>query len=552
MPKYAIGVDYGTLSGRALLVNVQSGEELASAVLEFPHAVMDEALPCGKKLGTDWALQHPQDYLDVLRVTVPKVIAESGVNPADIIGVGVDFTACTILPVKADGTPLCMLPEYEQEPHAYVKLWKHHAAQDHANRLNAIAEARGEKWLQNYGGKISSEWAIPKVWQLLEEAPEIYDAADRLVEAADWLIWQLTGKEVRGACCAGFKALWNKETGFPSNDFFKALDPRLENVIDEKFGREILPLGAKAGELCEAASTLTGLVPGTAVAVSLIDAHAFVPAVGMRESGAMLAIVGTSTCHMMLGSEEKPVQGICGVVADGILPGLYAYEAGQSCVGDSFQWFIENALPGEYYADAAQKGVNIHDYLREKCENKRPGESGLLALDWFNGNRSVLVDVDLTGMILGYTLQTRPEEVYRALIESTAFGTRMIIEAFRDQGVAVESFYAAGGIAQKNPMMMQIYADVIRMPIRLAGSDQGGALGSAIYASVAAGSAKGGYDEMSVAAEKLGKISDVSYAPNEENAAIYDELYAEYKKLHDYFGRGENDVMKRLKALRRG
>lgn len=550
MAKYTIGVDYGTLSGRALLVNVETGEGLASSVLDFPHAVMDSTLPCGKKLGQDWALQHPADYIAVLRHTIPAVLQESGVRAQDVIGIGVDFTACTLLPVKADGTPLCMLPQYVSHPHAYVKLWKHHAAQDHANRLNAIAQERGESWLAYYGGKVSSEWAIPKVWQLLEEAPELYDEADRFVEAADWLVWQLTGEETRGACCAGFKALWNKESGYPSNDFFAALDPRLATVIDDKFGREILPLGAKAGELCAKAAQLTGLCEGTAVAVSLIDAHAFVPAVGMTQPGAMLAIMGTSTCHMMLGESCQKVQGICGVVEDGILPGLFAYEAGQACVGDHFQWFLENALPKSYYDDAQAKGMNIHAYLREKCAAKKPGESGLVALDWFNGNRSVLVDVDLTGMLLGYTLQTRPEDVYRALIEATAYGTRMIIETFRAYGVDINSFFAAGGISQKDPMMMQIYADVTGMPIKLAGSEQGGALGSAIYAAVAAGAARGGFDDMFTASARLGKVKDMQYSPNPENTAIYDKLYAEYKILHDYFGRGANDVMKRLKKLK--
>ncbi|MBR6312268.1 MAG: ribulokinase, partial [Oscillospiraceae bacterium] len=234
MPKYTVGIDYGTLSGRALLIDAQTGEELACAVCDYPHAVMDDCLPSGKKLGHDWALQHPDDYLEVLRKAVPAVIAESGVSPEDIIGVGIDFTYCTVLPVKADGTPLCFLDEYKDEPHAYVKLWKHHAAQAHANRLNRIAEERGEKWLADYGGKISSEWTFPKLWQILDEAPEIYAATDRFIEAADWVVWQLTGRECRCSCCAGYKAMWNKSTGFPSNDFFKALDPRFDNVIDEK------------------------------------------------------------------------------------------------------------------------------------------------------------------------------------------------------------------------------------------------------------------------------------------------------------------------------
>lgn len=549
MAKYSIGLDFGTLSGRALLCNVETGEELATAVYDYPHAVMDTALPSGKKLKSDWALQHPQDYLDVVRITIPQVLEQSGVSAADVIGVGVDFTACTILPVFADGTPLCFLDAYRDEPHAYVKLWKHHAAQDLAVRMNEVAAQRGEPWLQNYGGKISSEWAIPKVWQVLREAPEIYEKANRFIEAADWIIWMMTGKETRNACCAGYKAMWNKKTGFPSDEYFKALDPRLEHVIDEKFGRDILPLGAKAGEICDSGAALTGLLPGTSVSVGVIDAHIFVPAVGIHKEGEMLAIMGTSTCHMMLGKDEVQVGGICGVVEDGIMPGFFGYEAGQGCVGDHFQWFIDNCLPASYYEQAKEQGVNIHKFLRQKCEAKKPGESGLVALDWWNGNRSVLVDADLTGMMLGMTLQTKAEDIYRALIEATAYGTRMIIETFRESGVPVHTFYAAGGISQKDPMTMQIYADVIKMPIKIAGSAQGGALGSAIFGAVAAGAEKGGYDDVYKAAQIMGKVKDTVYYPNAENSAIYDKLYAEYKILHDYFGRGENDVMKRLKKL---
>ena len=314
MSKYTIGVDYGSLSGRAVLVDVATGEELASSVYEYPHAVMETQLPDGTKLGHDWALQHPQDYLDVLSHTIPAVLKEAGVSNEDVIGVGTDFTACTILPVKADGTPLCFLPEYKNRPHAYVKMWKHHAAQDKANMLNEIAEKRGETWLKNYGGKISSEWAIPKIWQILDEDEEIYNAMDRFIEAADWIIWQLCGKETRNSCTAGYKAMFNKRLGYPSDDFFKALDTRLEHVIDEKFSRDITPLGGCAGYVTEKAAALTGLKVGTAVAIGNVDAHVCVPAVGIDGPGKMLAIMGTSTCHMMMGTTETQVPGICGVV----------------------------------------------------------------------------------------------------------------------------------------------------------------------------------------------------------------------------------------------
>lgn len=550
MSKYTVGVDYGTLSGRAVLVDVQTGKELASSVYEYPHGVMDKNLPDGTPLGHDWALQDPQDYLDVLADTIPAILKESGVSPDDVIGIGTDFTACTVLPVKADGTPLSFLPAYRSRPHAYVKLWKHHAAQDKANRLNEIAAARNEPWLKNYGGKISSEWAIPKIWQIVEEDPEIYDAMDRFIEAADWIIWQLCGKETRNSCTAGYKEIWNKRTGFPSDDFFRALHPKLEHVVEEKLSRDILPLGDRAGTLTPTAAKLTGLREGTAVAVGNVDAHVCVPAVGIDGPSKMLAIMGTSTCHIMMGEEEHQVPGMCGVVEDGVMPGYFGYEAGQSCVGDHFAWFIDNCLPASYWEEAKRQNKDIHRYLREKAEKLRPGQSGLLALDWWNGNRSVLVDVDLSGMMVGMTLRTKPEEIYRALIEATAYGTRMIIENYREHGVPVEEFFASGGISQKDPMTMQIYADVIKMPVKIAGSLQGPALGSAIFASVAAGKEAGGYDSVFEAARAMGKIKDTVYNPIPENSERYDALFREYRTLHDYFGRGENDVMKHLKTMK--
>jgi len=551
MKKYTIGVDFGTLSGRAVLVEVNTGEEIMSSVYDYPHAVIDKNLPDGTVLGVDWALQHPQDYLDVFAHTIPDLIQKTGVSPDDIIGIGTDFTACTVLPVLKDGTPLCFLDEYQSNPHAYIKLWKHHAAQDKANELNRIAEERGEKWLARYGGKISSEWAIPKLWQILDEAPEVYEKMDYFIEAADWVIWQLCGVQTRNSCTAGYKEIWHKTDGYPSKEFFKALDPRLENVVEDKLNCPITPLGQKAGSITAEAAKLTGLKVGTAVAVGNVDAHVTIPAVKIDRPGKILGIMGTSTCHILLGDQEKIVPGMCGVVEDGVLPGFYGYEAGQSCVGDHFAWFVNNCLPASYSEAAKQKNISAHQYLTEKASQLAVGESGLVALDWWNGNRSVLVDVDLTGMIIGLTLQSKPEEIYRALIEATAYGTRKIIETFRNSGVPVDEFYASGGISQKNPMAMQIYADICNIPVKIAGSTQGPALGSAIFAAVAAGKAEGGYDDIFNATKKMGNLKDLVYQPIPQNVAVYEKLYAEYDKLHDYFGRGENDVMKRLKQIKK-
>jgi len=550
--KYTIGVDFGTESGRAVLVDVANGKEIATAVYPYSHGVIDEKIPDTEiRLDPDWALQDPQDYVRVFKNTIPAVFKESGVNAEDVIGIGIDFTACTMLPTKKDGTPLCDLPEFSNEPHAWVKLWKHHAAQPEADKINETARAMNEGWLDRYGGKISSEWFFSKALQIVNEAPEIYHAADRLIEAADWVVWQLTGVETRNSCTAGYKALWSKENGFPGTDFFASLHPALATVIEDKLSTDILPVGQKAGGLSEQAAQWTGLKAGTAVAIANVDAHVAVPAATVTEPGRMVMIMGTSTCDMVLGTEEHIVPGMCGYVEDGIIPGYFGYEAGQSCVGDHFAWFVENCVPASYEQEARARGIDIHQLLEEKAAKLNIGESGLLALDWWNGNRSVLVDVDLTGMMIGMTLATKPEEIYRALIEATAYGKRIIIETFQKNGVPIHELVACGGLPEKNKLLMQIYADVIGLPIKISASKQTPALGSAMFGAVAAGKGLGGYDSIYDAAKVMAHLKDESYLPNPENQKAYEKLYAEYVILHDYFGRSANDVMKRLKEIKR-
>ncbi|OGO69326.1 MAG: ribulokinase [Chloroflexi bacterium RBG_19FT_COMBO_62_14] len=549
--KYTIGVDFGTESGRAMLVEVETGREVATAVYLYSNGVIDEKLPeSGVPLEPDWALQDPQDYLRVFQTAIPEVLEDSGIDPGDVIGIGIDFTACTMLPVKADGTPLCDLPEFRAVPHAWVKLWKHHAAQPEADQINETARRMDQAWLDRYGGKISSEWFFSKALQILNEAPEVYAAADRLIEAADWVVWQLSGVETRNACTAGYKAIWSKREGFPPRDYFESLHPRLADVIDDKMTRDIRPVGQKVGGLTELAAAWTGLKPGTAVAIANVDAHVAVPAATVTEPGRMVMIMGTSICHMVLGTEEHIVPGMCGYVEDGIIPGFFGYEAGQSCVGDHFAWFVEHCLPAAYEREAHDRRMDVHALLEEKAGQLEPGESGLLALDWWNGNRSVLVDVDLTGLLIGATLATRPEEIYRALIEATAYGTRVIVETFQQNGVPIHELVACGGLPEKNKLLMQIYADVTGCPIRVSASKQTPALGSAMFGAVAAGASAGGYDSIYAAAQKMARLKDETYFPIPEHQAVYEQLYGEYLLLHDYFGRGANDVMKRLKRIR--
>jgi L-ribulokinase len=549
--KFALGIDFGTESGRVVVIRVRDGEEAASAVVPYPDGVIDEKLPGGPRLEPDWALQNPRDYLLVVEKGVPKALKAAKVRAEDVVGLGTDFTASSPLPAKRDGTPLCFLPNYRKRPHAWVKLWKHHAAQSEANQINEVGRERNEEFIRIYGGKYSSEWFFSKVLQVVNEDCEIYDAADRFLESADWIVWQLTGTEKRNACTAGYKAMWVKGKGFPSPEFFGALHPRLENVIEMKVGTTFYPLGERAGGLTPFWARKTGLLEGTPVSIGNVDAHVAVPACTVTQPGSLVMIMGTSICHMLLGTERQMVEGMCGTVEDGIVPGLWGYEAGQSAVGDIFAWFFEHAVPEYIHGEARKLRLSSAAALERRAAALQPGESGLLALDWWNGNRSILVDVDLTGMLLGMTLATRAEEVYRALIEATAFGTRQIIEAFESKGIAVKDLVACGGLPEKNQLLMQIYADVTGREIKLAERLQTcSALGSAMHGAVAAGRTQGGYNSIVEAAGQMAQLRKSTFRPRRDRHEIYNRLFEDYKTLHDYFGRGANDVMKRLKALK--
>lgn len=544
----SIGLDFGTESGRAVVVDLSTGKILGTAAHPYADGVIDERLPgTNTQLGSDWALQNPDDYLQVLRHAIPEALRQAGITPDQVVGLGVDFTACTILPTLADGTPLCSLPDWRSNPHAWVKLWKHHAAQPDADRITALAAERAEPWLARYGGKISSEWLHSKTLQLLRESPEVFAAAERIVEAGDWVVWQLTGREVRNACAAGYKGLWERGNGYPSEAFLTALDSRLADLNRTRLAAPVVPPGAFVGTLSDAGAALSGLLPGTAVAAATIDAHAAVPGIGVTQPGQMAMILGTSACQMLLSETESLVAGISGVVADGILPGFFGYESGQAGVGDLFEWLVQQATPPRYFKQAEQQGKNIYQVLEQEAAAQKPGEHGLIALDWWNGNRSVLTDATLSGLLVGATLSTRAPDIYRALIEATAFGARVIIEAYQAQGVAVQELVACGGLAERNALLMQTYADVTGKPIRQGGTGLASALGAAMFGAVAAGAGSGGYSTIAEAAKRMVNFQSVTFHPIPEHQATYSRLYSEYLRLHNYFGKGENTVMKRLR-----
>jgi L-ribulokinase len=554
MGSYAIGLDFGTESVRALLVDVANGETIATAVEPYADGVIDERLPvaAGKneRLPPDWALQNPADWITGLERTIHTVIGGGRISPADVIGIGIDFTSCTVLPTNAAGVPLCQLDGLASERHAWPKLWKHHGAEPEAERVTSVAASRKEPWLPRYGGRISSEWLLPKALEIAEHAPRVYSAADRIVEGADWVVWALTGSLARNACAAGYKGNWHKREGFPSRDYLSALRPGFGDLYNVKLEGPVVPPGTAVGTLTADWASRLGLSSATAVAAPIIDAHAAVLGGGVAAPGTFVMMMGTSTCHLLMAENERAVEGMAGVVEDGIVPGFYAYESGQAAVGDLFAWFAHHAVPPAYHAAAAERGESVQALLTSKAEGFGPGSSGLIALDWWNGNRSTLGRSDLSGLLVGATLNSRAEEIFHALIEATAYGTRAIVESFTDQGLPVSSIVAGGGLT-RNSMLMQIYADVTGRSIAVAGAAQASALGAAMLGAVAAGTTRGGYATLRDAVAGMAPAPSTVYEPDSGRRRLYDKLYREYRRLYDYFGRGDNDVMRLLREARR-
>lgn len=532
MDKYVLGLDYGTLSVRALLVNLATAEESVSAVYEYPHGVMTQALPDGTVLPADFALEHPRDFLNGLFYVVPEAMRLAGITPEQVVGIGVDVTSATVVAADAEGTPLCLKPEFANRPHAWMKLWKHHGAMAIADRLVDVAKERGEQWLSYYGDWISSELFMPKVVETAVKDPEVFDAAYTFLEAADWLVWKLTGRLTRSVSLAGCNSLYRPDTGYPSKAYFKAAYPEAESIPDKLVG-EMVPLGINVGGLTEEMAQKLGLVAGTPVSSGAIDSHAGVVGAGASRVGDMVSVIGTSANNMLNAEDGPGIPGIYSAAPDASIPGIFGYEGGQNCVGDALAWFVDNCVPNSYWEQAKAEGKGIHQFLQEKAEKLKPGESGLLALDWFNGVRSPLMDFSLTASIVGITVRTKPEELYRTMIEATVFGNKKIIDTFENAGCPVKRIIAAGGIPMKNSMMMQIYADVCNRDIYLSGSKQPSALGSAILGAIAAGSEVTGCSGAAELVEKLGKLSDIVYHPIPENVARYKLLYQQYERLSE-------------------
>lgn len=517
--KLALGLDFGTESVRALLVDLQ-GAERAVTTARYAHGQITETLPgSATRLPPHYALQHPMDWIDSAAKAVRAALRKSGATMGEVCGIGVDFTSCTMLPTLRDGTPLSVLEAFARTPLAWPKLWKHHGAQPQTDRLNAVARDRKEAFLARYGGSIGVEWFFPKMLETLEEAPRVFGAAEVWLEAGDWFVWQLTGTSeppVRSTCQAGYKGMWSAEKGFPSPGFLRALDPRLEHVVRDAMPGRLLAPGVAAGGLCAPLARQFGLREGTPVSTAIIDAHAGVPGAGAAEPGTLVMVLGTSSCHMLNSEQNRTVPGVAGIVRDGILPGYYGYETGQAAVGDAFDWLRRLS------------GAADFKRLSKEAEEIAPGAEGVTCVDWFNGCRTPLMNAALTGSFHGLTLRHTPAHLYRALLEATAYGVRWIAEDLQSHGVPVKKYVATGGLPYHNPLIAQVYADVLGAPIAIPASQQGPALGAAILGALAAGEFR---DPSAAIRAMAGKTPGKVVKPEKKNRAAYEKGYEEYRGL---------------------
>jgi L-ribulokinase len=532
--RIALGLDFGTESVRALLVDC-AGHERAAATAKYRHGQITERLPgTDEPLGADWALQAPGDWMNSAARASKQAIKRAGIDAADVIGVGVDFTSCTMLPCAEDGTPLCELEAFADRPHAWPKLWKHHGAKAQTDRINELARRTKQSWLARYGGIVGLEWLLPKMLEALEDDGEAYRAAEYWMEAGDWFVWRLTGEPapVRSTCQAGYKACWDagkaegRDRGYPPRSFLKKLHPALADAATTKLRGEHHAPGMAAGALTAASARRLGLRAGTPVSAAIIDAHAGVPGAGVSGADTLVMVLGTSSCHMLMSRAEKMIPGVAGIVRDGILPGYTGYETGQAAVGDAFAWLARTVHRSFAELDAAARELEA-------------GSGGVMALDWMNGCRTPLMDGSLKGAFTGLTLGSSPAQMHRALIEATGFGLRWIVELFEEAAIPVKRCVATGGLPRHNPLLVRIYADILGRPIAVHPSSQGPALGAAILGAMAAGRAKSGFRSASAAVKAMAtpKQPLEVVRPGRKDARTYDGVYEDYRALAEAMSR---------------
>lgn len=539
MGNYVFGFDFGTLSCRGIAIDLETGQVAASQEEKYPGGVISGTMRHADiPLAKDWNLQDPEDWIYCISSISRKMLAEGKIKPEEVKSIGTDFTSCTLLPILADGTPLCRLEKFRNEPNAWPKLWKHHGAQKYAEEIEKYAK-KNTTWLKEYfGNAVSSEWVFPKMLQVLRENPEIYQAADYFIEAVDYIVMALTGKLTRCSATLGVNSFWIKGKGYPEKQFLKAIDTDLENAVESKLSGKIVTVGEAVGYLLPDMAEKMGLTAGTVVSAGHSDGAVAGCGAGVTESGSMILVMGTSTCHQMMYKEYQAFPGLCSIAADGMVPGLYGYESGQPATGDIFQWFADNCVPEKYYREAEKTGKSILEYLGELAERIEPGSTGLIALDWFNGNRSILSNYNLSGLIVGLTLATKTEEIYRALVEANIFGSKRILDNYKEGQVKISKIYAVGGIAKKSPWIMQMSADVFGQEIIVPQIENVPARGAAVCAAVALGEKNRqlGFATFGEAVKKLIPQDKIIYTPKRDKTKAYFNLYQNYKKLYDLFG----------------
>lgn len=539
---YSIGIDFGTGSGRAFLINTENGEIEEQYIRNYTHGTIEGELG-GEKLPQNFALQNANDYMEIIEIGIPTIIEKANISVSEIVGIGIDFTSSTVIFVDEQMEPIHNKSGFQDNPHAYVKLWKHHGAQDEADLLFKTALEGKNRWLGYYGFNVSSEWMIPKIMEVNNKAPEVMAVTANIMEAGDWIVNRLTGQNVRSNCGLGFKSFWEAETGF-HYDLFDKVDSDLSDIVRTKVDAPVVSIGDSVGTLCKEMAEKLGLSPDTQVSPFIIDAHASLLGIGSEKDKEMTMVMGTSTCHLMLNKEQHKVPGISGSVKGAIIPDLYAYEAGQTAVGDLFEYVAKQA-PYDYVKAAESRGISIFDLLNEKAAQLYPGESGLIALDWHNGNRSVLSDSNLKGSLFGMTLQTRHEEIYRAYLEATAFGAKMIMQQYQGWQMEVDHVFACGGIPKKNGLLMEIYANILNKKITVIDSEYAPAIGAAILGAICGGA----HSDFNSAIEAMKEPVLYQVEPDPQQARTYKKLFSAYKELHDLHGYKKARIMRNVSAL---
>lgn len=542
MAQYSIGIDFGTLSVRAVLADVQTGKVLSQSEYVYPHKILTE-LPDGKALPKESALAHPSDYIEGLQATVTELTADLPDSKESVISIGVDATSCSVIPLTASGLPLCLQPEFENHPHAYIKLWKHHTAAPYAKMLQKVAEETEQRFLTDCGNFISSESFFPKVLETFEEDREVYYATHDFMEVGEWIVMMLTGKRIVSQSMAAFKRFYHPFRGYPDRDYFETVRRDFGNVVKDKIHGKMVDIGQSAGTLHPRMAEALGLSEDVVVTAPIIDAHASVPACGGK-NGDLICVIGTSSVSLMVSHNDTGMDGVYSSASHSFLPDTYGHEAGQCSVGDTLQWFCDRCVPPDYFAKAQENNMTIHQYLTHLASESAPGKSGLLALDWWNGVRTPMMDSSLSGALIGLTNATRPEEIYRALLESIAFGTRRIKEIYENHGHTVTRIFCCGGIPQKNELFCQILADVLGREIIVVREDNACALGSAIMGAVATSE-----ERYTPFVDAMCCTEYQPYSPGFKSRAVYDALYKEFIRLSDTMS-GYESVMRNIQKLK--